>query len=103
MSRIPNEGERLLKMAEAVEAEGQPAALPVQIMFPSYAINVLRGMDPVSGRRFVNMVISSGNGAMQVVVPMDTLMAGKLGRDLSNTDPSLFGGNGQPEGEGEPA
>lgn len=72
-----------MKYAEAVAGEA-PAAVPVQLFFPSYTLNVLRGKDPASGRDITNLSIISGNGAIQVVVPMDEVSAMRLSAELSS-------------------
>lgn len=74
--------DRLLKMAEAVGGQA-PAAIPPQLFFSSAAIDVLKGVDPVSGRPIINLSIMAGNGALQVVVPLDQASASVLAGHLS--------------------
>lgn len=81
-------------MAEAVAAEGAPAALPPVIMFPSFTMNILHGTDPVSGAAITNLVVTSGNGALQVTLPLDPISRAALVRELQRG--MIQGNGGQP-------
>ena len=59
----------VLKDAVGVQA-AELAPVGPQILFPAARIDILRAQDPVTGVPIVNLVITAGNGALSVVVPI---------------------------------
>ena len=59
----------ILKDAVGVQA-AELAPVPPQLLFSAARVDILRAQDPVTGREIINMVISAGNGALQVVLPI---------------------------------
>lgn len=86
MQRDPDLERRLLKDLRPAEADpGQLAPEPPAILFKSYRLDVLSGMDPVSGAKIVNLVATAGNYAFQIILPLPTLNVAALIRDLQAT------------------
>ena len=88
--------DRLLKnlMPQAVQDQQQLAPEPPVIMFKAFRLDLLDGMDPVTGQVLTTMLITAGNGSMQVAVPLDPISRAVLARELAkkagmpNGDPS---------------
>ena len=60
----------------------QLAPEPPVILFKSYQMDVLHGVDPVSGAKITNLVFTSGNYAIQVIIPVPSLNLAGLVREL---------------------
>ena len=61
---------------------GQLAPEPPVLLFKSYQMDVLHGIDPVSGSKITNLVFTSGNYAIQVIIPVPSLNLAGLVREL---------------------
>jgi hypothetical protein len=67
----------ILKDAVGVQA-AELAPVGPQILFPAARIDIIRATDPVTGVPIVNLVITAGNGAFSVVVPIPALVTKEL-------------------------
>lgn len=67
---------------QAVDSPGQLAPEPPVLLFKSYQMDILHGIDPVSGSKITNLVFTSGNYAIQVIIPVPSLNLAGLVREL---------------------
>lgn len=57
---------------------------PVVTLFKSWSLNVIEGIDPVSGQRLITLCFTSGNYSQQLMVNMNTLQLASLGKIIQD-------------------
>ena len=69
---------------ERAASPQEVAPEPVVTLFKSWSLNVIEGVDPVSGQRIITLCFTSGNYSQQFMVNMNTLQLASLGKIIQD-------------------